>query len=160
MPQRSTRVPKLVPPTEQEFHALLMAGIARAAKKSGRGAVADAMDMSGRMLDKVYGGAMPAAKRQWDLLSVDEQALSDIAERYGKRIVDKDAVCSTDDIGLLLARLLAWFHEARHPDSPGGEEIVYSEKLVAEPLMREVHGEVGRFLEEIALLHRPRVVTL
>lgn len=83
-------------PSKLQYHALLMAGLARAAAKLGKGGLADRMDLSGPGLDKVYAGSMPCAKRQWDLLDHEPTALDDVAAAYGKRIVPADAVCSTD----------------------------------------------------------------
>jgi hypothetical protein len=155
MDQSDTVVRKRSIPSEGEFHALLIAGLARASARIGRGALADQMDMSGRGLDKVFAGSHPSAKRVFDVLFACDDVLDDVADRYGKRLVDKAAVCDVDDLSLLLARVNLKIQEAQHPDSPGGENITHGEYLGAEQLMRELHAATGRWIEKCKSIREP-----
>jgi len=156
-----TVVSKVTPPSEQEFHALMVAGLARAAVNlGGQGALADKMDMTSAGLKKIFNGGMTSPKRLFDMLLDDRTStvLDDIAARYGRRFVDKEAVCNTDDAGLLLARLLVWVQEAQHPDSPGGRNIVHTELAPVEAQMRELHGALGNWISQIDEVRKPRAV--
>lgn len=137
-------------PTEQEFHASMIAGLARAAVKlGGRGALADKMDMTSAGLKKVFDGGMTSPKRLFDLLEHDETVLNDVATRYGKRLVDAEAVCDVDDASVLVARLMLWLQEAQHPDSPGGRSVVHTELLPAEFMIRQLHAATGNWITAI-----------
>ena len=108
----------------------------------------------GAYMAKVFNGGGTHPKRLWDLLETEPTVLDDIADRYGKRVVDKDAVCDTDDASVLVARLMLWLQEAQHPDSPGGRRIVHGELLDAEKVIRQLHGATGNWLAAIAELRR------
>ena len=152
MAQRDeTSVPKAQRPTEQEFHARMIAGLARAAVRlGGQGALADKMDITPKGLEKIFKGGATHPKRLFDLLDHDPHVLDDIANGYGVRIVDKEAVCDRDDASVLVARLMLWLQEAQHPDSPGGRNIVHTELLPAELLIRQLHGATGNWLARIS----------
>lgn len=158
MPQRNTVVGEIEPLSKQQLHAKVMLGWSRAIANLGKGAFADKLDITVPGLDKQLAGSMPGFDLIDKALDLEPSLLEDWLSHKKKRLVDIDAICSTDDIGLVMARLLAWFHEASHPNSPGGVAIVHSEKLAAEPLMRQLHCEIGKFLEEIAGMRRPRAV--
>lgn len=136
--------------TEQRFHALMIAGLARAAVSlGGKGALADRMDLTGAGLAKIFAGGMTNPKRLWDLLEHEPTALDDVAKAYGWKLVDKDSVCDTDDVAVLLARLLLWLESAKHPQSPGGRRIVTSELTPVEAVIRELHGATGAWIDII-----------
>lgn len=140
--------------SKPEIHSLLMAGWARAIRNHGKGAFADRLEISTTGLDKQLTGSMPAFDVIDKALDAEETILDDYLTRKGKRLVDKDAVCDTDNLGMLLAQLHVWLEKARHPDSPGGAKIVHTEMLEGEMLLRSTYTEIGRFLEECASLRR------
>jgi hypothetical protein len=146
---RSNVVPETAQISEAQFTAAQLSGLARAEKAVGDKALAYVMDVTTRQLANIMGGASTNPKRLWDALSADGSVLDDIAALYGKRIVSKDAVCDVDDAGLLIARLMAWFAEASHPDSPGGRRIVHTELLPAEFMIRQLHRATGDWLAQI-----------
>lgn len=143
---------------KQQLHALVMLGWARAIARLGKGRFADLLDITGPGIDKQLAGSMPGFDLIDRAFDVEPTILDDWIARKGKRFVDKDAVCSTDDIGLVMARLFAWLHEARHRDSPGGGAVTHGEKLAAETMVRDLHAELGRFLDELSEIRRPRAV--
>lgn len=141
-----------------QCHSLLMQGWSRAIAKLGKGRFADAIGISGPALDKQLVGSMPG----FDCIDAALDACPTVLDEYlrakGKRLVDEEAVCDTDDASLLIARLLVKLHEAEHPDSPGGRLVVHSELLGMELLIRQLHGATGNWLAQIEALRRPREV--
>lgn len=159
MTQRSNVVPSVSDVTEDQFHGAMIAGLGRAEVSVGsRKALAYTMDVSPKQLGNIFAGAAPHPKRLWDALAVEPTALDDIARLYGKRMVDQEAVCDTDDASLLIARLLVKLQEAEHPDSPGGRNVTHSELLGMEGLIRQLHGATGNWLNQIEGIRRPRSV--
>ena len=77
------------PVTEQRFHSLVVAGLARVAADHGRGKLADGMGRTTRALDKVFAGSTPEAKALFDALLVDITALDEIAREYGVQIIPR-----------------------------------------------------------------------
>jgi hypothetical protein len=144
--------------TKQKAHALLMEGWARAIVKLGKGAFADAIEISDVALNKQLTGSMPG----FDCIDRALDACPTVLEEYfrakGKRLVDEEAVCDTDDASVLIARLMLWLQEAEHPDSPGGRRVVHTELAQAESLIRQLHGATGNWLAQIEQLRRPREV--
>lgn len=90
-------LPKGVAPSEAQFHALLVQGLARIAVAHGRGRLADAMGRSGRQLDNVFGGAEPKPKALFDALTLDPTALDEVIGAYGLRIVPATQGAPADD---------------------------------------------------------------
>ena len=155
---RNTVVAKAQRLTKPELHAFLMEGWARAITKNGKGKFADALEISTTALDKQLTGSMPG----FDIIDKAMDACPTVLDEYvrakGKRIVDENAVCDTDDASLLIARLLVKLQEAEHPDSPGGRSVVHSELLGMENLIRQLNGATGNWLHQIEQMRRPRVV--
>lgn len=150
MTQRNNVVPETTDVNEDEFHAALLAGLARAAKMPGGDkALAFVMDCSTKQLDNIRKGATPHPKRLWDARAHCSTVLDDIADLYGARIVAKEAVCDVDDASVLITRLLLWLHEAQHPGSPGGRRVVPQELLPAEFMIRQLHQATGEWIEQI-----------
>lgn len=149
MTQCGNVLPKTADISEAQFKAAQLAGLARAEKAIGEKGLAYVMDVSTRQLANIMDGGGTSPKRLWDALSADPSTLDDIAALYGRRIVAKEAVCDVDDAGLLIARLMAWFAEASHPDSPGGRRIVHTELLPAEFMIRQLHRATGDWLAQI-----------
>ena len=81
--KNSTVVTKRQRPNEQQFHALMVAGLARTAATIGRGAVADKMGRTVRALDKVFAGSCPEPKALFDLLAEEPHALDELFAGYG-----------------------------------------------------------------------------
>jgi len=150
MVQRGNIVPETTSVTEAQFMAAMIAGLARAEKNVGTKALAFTMDVTVKQLGNILAGAATHPKRLWDAMAADESAQADIAALYGKRLVDKEAVCDVDDASVLITRLLLWLHEAQHPDSPGGRAVVHTELLPAEFLIRQLHQATGNWLAQIA----------
>ncbi|MEH3107123.1 MAG: hypothetical protein PGN09_07535 [Sphingomonas fennica] len=152
-------VPETTFPTEAEFRAAMLAGLARAERQTSRKVLAFAMDVTTKQLGNIMeAGSMPAPKRLWDALGAEETALDDIARLYGLRLVPQDATCDSDDAGVVLASLLQALLKAEHPDSPGGRTVVPQELLGMETLVRAVHAKTGKMIACIDEHRRPRVV--
>jgi len=149
MTQRSTVLPKSTEISEADFLAAQIRGLSRAEKAAGAKALAFMLDITPKQLGNILAGASTHPKRQWDALAADPSALDDIAALYGRRIVDKEAVCDVDDASVLIARLMLWLQEAEHPESPGGRSIVHTELLPAEFMIRQLHAATGNWLEQI-----------
>lgn len=144
--------------SKPQVHAKLMRGWARGIDRHGKGTWADKIGVSAPALDKQLSGSMPGFDVIDAALDAEPTVLDDYIAAKGKRLVDKDAVCDVDDMGLLLARVLVMLNEAEHPDGPGGRAIVPQEYLNGEKLMRDLHGASSRWLEKCAEIRRPRGV--
>lgn len=144
--------------TKPRLHALLMEGWSRAIVKLGKGKFADAVEISGTALDKQLTGSMPG----FDIIDKAFDACPTVLDEYfrakGKRLVDEEAVCDTDDASVIIARLMLWLQEAEHPNSPGGRRVVHTELAQAETLIRQLHGATGNWLVQIEAMRRPREV--
>lgn len=141
-----------------QVHALLMEGWARAIVKNGKGRFADALEISTVALDKQLTGSMPGFDCIDKAFDVCPTVLDEYLRAKGKRVVDEEAVCDTDDASLLIARLLVKLQEAEHPDSPGGRAVIHSELLGMEALIRQLHGATGNWINQIEVIRRPRSV--
>jgi hypothetical protein len=150
MPHRTTVVGVKHPLTKQNVHALLMQGWARAITKHGKGAFADHCEISTVALDKQLVGSMPGFEVIDKAFDTCPTVLDEYMAKKGKRIVDAEAVCDTDDASVLIARLMLWLQEAQHPDSPGGRRVVHNELLDAEKVIRQLHGATGNWLAAIS----------
>ncbi len=144
--------------TKPQCHAHLMEGWSRAIVKLGKGKFADAIEISGPALDKQLTGSMPGFDCIDRAFDVCPTVLDEYLGAKGKRVVDQEAVCDTDDASLLIARLLVKLQESEHPDSPGGRNIVHSELLGMENLVRDLHRQTGNWLAKIDEIRRPRSV--
>lgn len=144
------------PIPKPQLHALIMLGWARAVAKHGKGGFADALESSTQALDKQFAGSMPSLEMIDRALCADDTVLDDWLKARGKRLVDSDAVCDVDDASVLIARLMLWFQEATHPDSPGGRAIVHTELLDAELMIRRLHQATGNWISAINT-HREKV---
>lgn len=153
-----TVVGNKAPLGKPKVHALLMEGWARAIVKLGKGSFADKIGISGPALDKQLTGSMPG----FDVIDAALDACPTVLDEYlrekGKRLVDQEAVCDTDDASLLIARLLVKLQEAEHPESPGGRNVTHGELLGMEALIRQLHGATGNWLNQIENIRRPRSV--
>jgi hypothetical protein len=158
MTQRNTVVPETMGVTEEEFHAAWLTGLSRADKNVGRRVLAFVMEITTKQVKNIFDGAATHPKRMWDALAADPTALDDIAEKYGKKIVDRNAVSTVDDAIIVMTRLAAKMAEVIHPDSPGGRAITHCEYLDAEALMREAHAVSGAWLEKCGDIRAPRAV--
>jgi hypothetical protein len=147
--QRSrTFVPKASRLTKPELHAKVMRGWSRAIDRLGKGAFADALEISGAGLDKQLAGSLPGFDLIDRAFDCEPSVLDDWADTKGLRLVPKDAVCDTDDVSILVSRLLNKLIEAQHPDSPGGRRIVPPEVFGMEELLREVIRVAGSLLDQ------------
>ncbi|SNT15873.1 hypothetical protein SAMN06295912_15014 [Sphingomonas laterariae] len=158
MTQRSSVVPETSSVGEDQFHGAMLAGLGRAERKVGLKVLAFVMDMTPKGLRNLFAGSAPHPKRLWDALYADKTALDDIADLYGRRVVDKTAVCDTDDLKVLIARVNLKLQEYAHPDSPAAESTAHCEYLDGEALMRSLHHETGRWLERCSEIRKPRAV--
>lgn len=141
-----------------QVHAHLMEGWARAIANLGKGKFADALEISTVALDKQLAGSMPGFEIIDKAMDACPTVLDEYARAKGKRLVDENAVCDTDDASLLIARLLVKLQEAEHPESPGGRSVVHSELLGMEDLIRQLNGATSNWLHQIEQLRRPRSV--
>lgn len=154
----TTVVPNTEPLSKQRLHAKLMAGWNRAINTLGKGKFADDIDCTVTGLNKQLAGSMPDLEAIDRALCVEPTVLDDWLAYRGKRLVDENAVCDTDDLGLLMARVLVMLSEAEHPDGPGGRTITHTEYLGGEALMRQLHSSSGRWINRCNELRRPREV--
>lgn len=146
------------PLPKPRLHAKLMRGWARIIDKMGKGAFADALGATTAGIDKQLAGSMPGLEMIDLALCLDDTVLDDWLKFRGKRLVDDNAVCDVDDMGLLMARVLVMIQEAEHPDSPGGRSITHTEYLNGEKLMRDIHAASGRWIDQCTAIRRPREV--
>jgi hypothetical protein len=154
-----TVVVKPQPLSKARLHAKLMRGVSRGIDKAGgKGRFADAIDLSVQALDKQLSGSMPGVEVLDRMMDAEPSVLDDWMRAKGKRIVDEDAVCDSDDLNVLLARVSLMLAEAEHPDSPGGRTIVPQEYLTGEEAIRKLHAMTGRWLARCADIRRPRAV--
>ena len=151
-------VPKLGPLSKLELHAKLMLGWTRAISRHGKGAFADKLECTGPGLNKQLAGSMPDFETIDKALDAEPSVLDDYLAAKGKRLVDAEAVCDVDDLGLLLARVTLLLQEAEHPDGPGGRAIVPQEYLAGEKVMRDLHVLTGRWLDRCGEIRKPRGV--
>lgn len=158
MTQRNTVVPQNARFPKSRIHALLMQGWARGIAEHGRGTFADHLEVSEPALRKQLNGSMPDFECIDRALDAVPSVLDDYLAAKGKKLVDADAVCDTDDASVLVARLMLWLQEAQHPDSPGGRRIVHTELTAAETVIRQLHGATGNWLAAIRQLREPSVV--
>lgn len=138
--QRSEGVSsKRRPLSKADLHAKLMTGWSRAvATCGGQGGFLDRMDIVRPTLTGHFSGSFPSFELIDRAYDIDQSILDDWLAEKGARIVDRDAVCDTDDVSVLVSRLLNKLVEAQHPDSPGGRRIVGPEILAMDDLLREV----------------------
>ena len=158
MTQCTTVVVKNDPLPKHRLHAKIMRGWTRAIDKRGKGGFADDIDCSGPGLDKQLNGSMPTLETIDRALCVEPSVLDDWLAFRGLRVVSEESVCDTDDMSLLIARVLVMLQEAEHPDGPGGRTIVPQEYLAGEKLMRELHVASGRWMEKCRQLRQLREV--
>lgn len=155
MAQARNDFPEIEALPKHRVAASLAAGWARIIRKRGKGTFADRAGTTERTVENALAGkTLPEGHTIFNSLAVDTTSLDEVFDEYGLRLVPKDAVCDTDNLGMLLAQLHLWLERAKHPDSPGGAKIVHSEKLEGEMLLRSAYTEIGRFLEECASLRR------
>lgn len=153
MTQRTNVVGEMRPLTKAGLHAKIMRGWARAIDTcGGKASFAERMDMSGEALRRQVNGSFPGLDMIDRAFDIDGTVLDDWLEAKGKRIVDKEAVCDSDDASVMIARLMLWLQEAQHKDSPGGRRIVHTELVGAEALIRELHNATGNWLAQITTL--------
>jgi len=147
-------VPETSSVTEDEFHGALAAGLGRAERKVGAKTLAYIMDCTTKQLRNIFGGSVPHPKRLFDahVALPDAGVFDDIGELYGCKIVARDGADNLADLTLTLARALVMIREVQHPNSPGGEEVVHSEYLAGEALMREINNAAAAWIERCAVI--------
>lgn len=91
-------VPKNQPPSEQQYHDALIAGLARCAKEIGRGTLADKSFRSTRALDKLFSGGSTdtSGKGLLDFLCAHPGALDEVLALYGYRVSPLDDTPASD----------------------------------------------------------------
>jgi len=154
----ATVVPERAPLPKQRLHAKLMRGWVRIIDAIGKGAFADKLGCTTAGIDKQVSGSMPGLDIIDAAFCIDDTVLDDWLAYHGKRLVDEQAVCDVDDMGLLLSRVLVMLNEAEHPDGPGGRAIIHTEYLGGERLMRDIHAASGRWIDNCTAIRRPREV--
>ena len=139
-------VPAVYDVSEAEFHARVVLGLERAARKlGGDRPVAAAMDLSTKQVGNIKRGASTDPKRLFDLNQKCPGVLDDIADAYGVRIVPKDAICTSDvRTSSALVTLLAKVIDAEADGS-----IDHVELLGMEWELRTVRAILDRKLSRI-----------
>ena len=98
----------LAAPTEAQFHAALVAGLARVAANIGRGSLADQSGRTTRGLDKLFEGSNPTGKGLLDFLLADPTALDEVLSLYGKTLHQRRVSIGSDmELAAQLGRTLA-----------------------------------------------------
>jgi hypothetical protein len=136
--------------TKQQLHAKLMRGWSRAIDNHGRGVFMDALDISSQGLTKQVGGSMPDFEMIDRAFDLEPTVIDDWLKSKGVRIVDRDAVCDSDDLCVLVSRLLHKLIAAEHPDSPGGRRIVPSEIFDMEKDLADLVRKATGLLDKAA----------
>jgi hypothetical protein len=148
------------PPTEAEFRAAMLRGLARCGHSTaGRRSLAAEMDLSSKGLENILlRDAMPGPKRLFDATRACPSVLDDIATLYGFELVPI-AIDPLDAAGTVpIAALLAKVAEAESPTSDGGVAKTHSELLAMEHDIRKVHALTAQWIHEITELRSPRAV--
>ncbi len=159
MPYRPSVVGKPQRLNKATLHAVLMQGWSRAiAACGGRAAFAERMEISGEALRQQTNGSFPSFEIIDRAVDVEPSVLEEWLATKNLKVVDRNAIGSTDDALVTVTQLAAKIAEAVHPDGPGGRAIVHSEYLGLEDLMREMHRLSGSWLEECASIRGLRVV--
>lgn len=148
MTHRATVVHSASSLTKLELHAKLMRGWSRAIERLGKGAFADKLGISTAGIDKQLTGSLPGFDLIDHALDLEPTVLDDWLRAKGLRLVDRDSVCDTDDVSVLVSKLLNKLLEAQHPDSPGGRRIVPTEVFDMEHLLREVVRVASTLLDQ------------
>lgn len=139
--------------SELEFHNAMVAGLARAQVSLGSPkALAYVMDLSKKQVGNIMAGASTDPKRLWDVMAAADGSLDEIAELYGKRIVPKDAVCTTD--AKLSVATCALLKKAIDAELDGIED--HRELLDMEHELRAMRAMIDARLEKITALRAPR----
>lgn len=140
--------------SEEEFHSLMVLGLVRVERAlGGRRQLAAAMDLSTKQVGNIMRAGSTDPKRLFDIWR--EGSLDDIGDRYGFRVVPKDAICTTDNgkCSLTVVSLLS-----KLMDAEADGVIDHNELLAMESELRAVRSVVDRKLQRIADLRRPRGV--
>lgn len=93
---KRTVVPKRERLSEAQFHAKVVAGLARVAGQIGAGTLADNMGRSTRQLGNVMGGSTPDAKALFDALHADATVLDELLAEYGFKLCPLHATAAND----------------------------------------------------------------
>lgn len=157
MRSRQSIVRKCSKISKSRLHDLLMIGWSRSIAKFGKGPFAEELDISTVAVDKQLSGSMPGFESIVDVYSFDDEVLTEVLAELGVRIVPKDATCDTDDLRLLLARVMLMVQQAEHPRGPGGRAIVPQEYLDGEEVMRALHTMSGNWLQKCADIRAPKL---
>lgn len=148
------------PPTEAEFRAAMLRGLARCGHSTaGRRKLAAEMDLSSKGLENILlRDAMPGPKRLFDATRACPSALDDIAQLYGFELVAIDTTPVEEAGTVPLATLLAKVAEAESPHSEGGTAKTHRELLAMEADIRKVHALTAQWIHEITELRSLRAV--
>lgn len=152
MPRYNSVVLETTGISEEDFHSAMAAGLLRAQRSVSQKMLAFVMDITPVALKNIFKGGSTDPKRLWDVLTVEPTALDDIAELYDRRIVHKDAICSTDRRAS--AVLVAALKKSIEAEADG--YIDHNELLAMEAELRAVRGVCDTLLERITEIRRPR----
>lgn len=141
-----TVVPEIVTLGQQEFHSRLVAGWSRAIVHVGRGAFADAIEMTTKGLAKVLGeDTTPHARTILNSRKAHPTALDELLAGYRVRLVPETAACSSDEgAGLSLLRAATKCVEA---EADGVKH--HHELLAMEPELRDAAAILAAMLTRI-----------
>lgn len=97
MPHSSKVFPQRQPLTKQRVSALLSAGWARTAAKTGKGRLADGVDATEKTIENAMAGrTVPELHTALNSLTVDATALDELFAGYGVRLSPLHAEASND----------------------------------------------------------------
>lgn len=160
---RNSVVPETSGVTEAEFHAAMVTGLARAAKRlGGEAALAYVMGITEKQLSNIRKGAATHPKRLFDALMACPSALDDVAKRYGYRLVPRSGIRASvgEDLNVAMSRVSQWLDESMHSQSELGPDISRDELIRGETQLRELQHRVNDMIAAIddAKAHRLRAV--
>jgi hypothetical protein len=153
MMSRKTVVPKVNAVTKAELHAKLMVGWNRCIGNFGKGAFADALEITGPGLDRQLTGSMPDFATICTALLLDRHVLDEVMDALELRIVDRGAVCSTDQRASTV--LVAALKKSIEAEADG--HIDHNELLGMEAELRATRALVDDLLQRISDIRKPRV---
>lgn len=141
------------PVTKDVGKALLVLDWDRIAKRHGKGVFADGIGCTGETLENALKGkTMPEGHTLLNSLSVDATALDGWLDRYGLRLVPKDASCTTD--GLAAPVICALLKKVIDAELDGVK--THQELLDMENELVDAEREIAAMRSRISDLRKPR----
>jgi hypothetical protein len=163
--KRNSVVPETKPPSEEEFRANMLVGLARAELAAGGpGSLADKMGYKDpRGLAKVrHEGSFPCPYKLFNALFACPNALREVAALYGFKMIPTGTVHASvgEDLRLAIGKVDLWLDESMHSGSDEQENISRDELLKGEGALMAAEHEIHVMLAHVrsAKDHKLRLV--